>query len=144
MREFKSAGCNLYCFHYEAAINSTAADSPAGVTDAKTNPKELIKFIHDEGLLAGIAIKPKTPVDVLWDILENPNKDEVPDVSVFSPSVCLGAGTRESVRDEHQVRDAARRLEMYGMEIVPASGRDLFLLVLSATSACSRTPLLSA
>lgn len=31
---------------------------------------------------AGIAIKPKTPVDVLYDIQDNPNKDEVPDVSV--------------------------------------------------------------
>jgi len=32
---------------------------------------------------AGIAIKPKTSVDVLWDILENPVKEEVPDVSVL-------------------------------------------------------------
>jgi hypothetical protein len=31
---------------------------------------------------AGIAIKPKTPVDVLWDILANPDQDEVPDVSL--------------------------------------------------------------
>jgi ribulose-phosphate 3-epimerase len=30
---------------------------------------------------AGIAIKPKTSVDVLWDILENPNEAERPDVS---------------------------------------------------------------
>ena len=30
---------------------------------------------------AGIAIKPKTSVDVLWNILENPVKEEVPDVS---------------------------------------------------------------
>lgn len=30
---------------------------------------------------AGIAIKPSTPVDVLWEILENPVKEEVPDVS---------------------------------------------------------------
>jgi hypothetical protein len=30
---------------------------------------------------AGIAIKPKTPVDVLWEIMENPVKEEVPDVS---------------------------------------------------------------
>lgn len=29
---------------------------------------------------AGIAIKPDTPVDVLWDILENSNAAEVPDV----------------------------------------------------------------
>jgi hypothetical protein len=36
---------------------------------------------------AGIAIKPSTPVDVLWEILENPNKDEVPDVSL-SPLHC--------------------------------------------------------
>ena len=31
-------------------------------------------------MLAGIAIKPETSVDVLWDILESPNKEEVPDV----------------------------------------------------------------
>lgn len=71
----------MYCFHYEAAINSTAADSPEAHSDAKTNPKELIKYIHSLGMRAGIAIKPKTPVDVLYDILDNSNKDEVPDVS---------------------------------------------------------------
>lgn len=32
-------------------------------------------------MLAGIAIKPDTAVDVLWDILENPEKKETPDVS---------------------------------------------------------------
>jgi len=31
---------------------------------------------------AGIAIKPKTPVDVLWKILENTNEAERPDVSI--------------------------------------------------------------
>lgn len=30
---------------------------------------------------AGIAIKPDTPVDVLWDILANENEKERPDVS---------------------------------------------------------------
>jgi ribulose-phosphate 3-epimerase len=30
---------------------------------------------------AGIAVKPNTPVDVLWEILDNPVKEEVPDVS---------------------------------------------------------------
>lgn len=29
---------------------------------------------------AGIAIKPNTPVDVLWDILANPIAEERPDV----------------------------------------------------------------
>ncbi|KAK3208457.1 hypothetical protein GRF29_77g815738 [Pseudopithomyces chartarum] len=80
VRDFKKAGCNLYCFHYEAAVDSTAADSPAATSSEKTSPKELIKFIHAEGILAGIAIKPKTPVDVLWEILDNPVKDEVPDM----------------------------------------------------------------
>jgi ribulose-phosphate 3-epimerase len=81
VRDFKKAGCDLYCFHYEAAVNSTAADSPSGTSSDKTSPKELIRFIHGEGLQAGIAIKPSTSVDVLWEILENSVKEEVPDVS---------------------------------------------------------------
>lgn len=80
MTEFQKAGCDLYCFHYEAAIASSAAASPAETTNEKTSPKELIRFIHAQGMKAGIAIKPKTPVDVLWEILENPNADETPDV----------------------------------------------------------------
>ena len=83
VRDFKKAGCDLYCFHYEAAVSSTAADSPSGKSDKKTSPKELIRYIHSEGMQAGIAIKPSTPVDVLWEILENPVKQEVPDVSTF-------------------------------------------------------------
>ena len=81
VKEFQNAGCDLYCFHYEAAIDSTAAESPESTSDLKTNPKDLISYIHGLGMLAGIAIKPDTPVDVLWDILENTNQQEVPDVS---------------------------------------------------------------
>lgn len=81
VKEFQKAGCDLYCFHYEAAINSTAAESPEATSDAKTSPKELIKYIHDLGMLAGIAIKPDTSVDVLWDILETTDDSERPDVS---------------------------------------------------------------
>lgn len=83
MREFQKAGCDLYCFHYEAAIDSTAAESPEIKTEKKTNPKEMIKYIHDLGMRAGIAIKPGTDVEVLYDIIENSNKDEVPDVSLL-------------------------------------------------------------
>lgn len=31
-------------------------------------------------MLAGIAIKPETSVDVLWEVLESPKREEVPDV----------------------------------------------------------------
>jgi ribulose-phosphate 3-epimerase len=41
----------------------------------------MIRYIHDCGMLAGIAIKPETAVDVLWDILENPQEKERADVS---------------------------------------------------------------
>lgn len=82
VKEFQKAGCDLYCFHYEAAVSSTAAESPESTSDAKTNPKELIRYIHDQGMLAGIAIKPDTKVDVLWDILESDVEAEKPDVGV--------------------------------------------------------------
>lgn len=83
MKEFQKAGCDLYCFHYEAAINSTAAESPEATSDSKTSPRELIRYIHDQGMLAGIAVKPDTPVDVLWDILESGVKEEIPDVGLI-------------------------------------------------------------
>ena len=82
VKEFKSAGCDLYCFHWEAAVTSVAAQEPADKeTTRKTSPKELIRYIHDQGMLAGIAIKPETSIDVLWDILENQDEKEKPDVS---------------------------------------------------------------
>jgi ribulose-phosphate 3-epimerase len=37
---------------------------------------------------AGIAIKPNTPVDVLWDILANPIAEERPDVRPRSSFLC--------------------------------------------------------
>lgn len=79
--EFKKAGCDLYCFHYEAAVASVAASDPTDTTTTRnTSPKELIRYIHENGMQAGIAIKPDTPVDVLWDILANENELERPDV----------------------------------------------------------------
>lgn len=83
VKEFQKAGCDLYCFHYEAAISSTAAESPEENSTEKTNPKELIRYIHDNGMQAGIALKPDTPVDVLWDILDSSDSKERPDVRAF-------------------------------------------------------------
>jgi len=82
VKDFKEAGCDLYCFHYEAAITSVAAREPSDKdTTRKTNPKEMIRYIHEMGMQAGIAIKPETSVDVLWDILETEDSAERPDVS---------------------------------------------------------------
>lgn len=76
----------MYCFHYEAAVSSVAAKDPAeqNVTE-KCTPKNLIKYIHDLGMQAGIALKPETSVDVLWDILEAQDKSERPDVRTPLP-----------------------------------------------------------
>lgn len=90
MKEFQKAGCDLYCFHYEAAVSSVAATDPTDKeTTQRTSPRQLIKYIHEEGMQAGIAIKPDTPVDVLWDILDSPDQSERPDVSSAPPSYLL-------------------------------------------------------
>ncbi len=81
VKVFKDAGCDLYCFHYEAALSSVAAREPADEkTTRKTSPNELVRYIHECGLQAGIAIRPETPVDVLWEILESEIESERPDV----------------------------------------------------------------
>ena len=67
---------------------SSAAETPEGQSELKTSPRELIRYIHDCGMLAGIAIKPATKVDVLWDVLDSPHEKERPDVSLspcFTP-----------------------------------------------------------
>jgi len=62
-------------------MTSVAAKTPADKeTTRKTSPKELIRYIHELGMQAGIAIKPETSVDVLWEILEAEDKVERPDV----------------------------------------------------------------
>lgn len=85
MKTFKDAGCDLYTFHYEAALASTAAEEPAERTIRKTSSRELIRYIHSVGMLAGIAIKPETRVDVLYEFLDSVDKEEVPDVRCRSP-----------------------------------------------------------
>lgn len=100
VKQFKSAGCDLYCFHYEAAISSVAATDPADLTTTrKTSPKELIRYIHELDMLAGIAIKPETPVNVLWDILETEDALERPDM-VLVMTVNPGFGGQKFMASE--------------------------------------------
>ena len=81
--DFRSAGCDLYCFHYEAAVASAAPHTP---------PARLIAQIHAAGMRAGVAIKPGTPVDVLYPLLDGPG--DKPDV----PSTRTPYGTRRPSR----------------------------------------------
>ncbi|KAL4816518.1 hypothetical protein BDW67DRAFT_43833 [Aspergillus spinulosporus] len=100
VKDFKNAGCDLYCFHYEAAVSSVAAKDPADKeTTRKTSPKELIRYIHEEGMQAGIAIKPDTPVDVLWDILAAEDEKERPDM-VLVMTVYPGFGGQKFMASE--------------------------------------------
>ncbi|KAL5940402.1 RIBULOSE-phosphate 3-epimerase [Pyricularia oryzae] len=98
VKEFKAAGCDLYCFHYEAAFSS-AAEEPSATSDAKTSPRELIRYIHDQGLLAGIAIKPATPVDVLYELLDSSDAAERPDM-VLVMTVEPGFGGQKFMASE--------------------------------------------
>jgi len=100
VKEFKDAGCDLYCFHYEAAMTSVAAREPSDKdTTQKTNPKEMIRYIHEMGMQAGIAIKPETSVDVLWDILETEDSTERPDM-VLVMTVHPGFGGQKFMASE--------------------------------------------
>ncbi|KAI9709312.1 MAG: RIBULOSE-phosphate 3-epimerase [Bogoriella megaspora] len=97
VKDFQKAGCDLYCFHYEAAF-STAAESPEATSDARTSPKKLIRYIHSLGMQAGIAVKPKTQVDVLWEILDNGVAEERPDM-VLVMTVEPGFGGQKFMPD---------------------------------------------
>ncbi|KOS16778.1 Ribulose-phosphate 3-epimerase [Escovopsis weberi] len=98
VREFRKVGCDLYCFHYEAAFSS-AAEAPEESSEERTSPRELVRYIHENGMLAGIAIKPKTPVDVLWEILESEDPLERPDM-VLVMTVEPGFGGQKFMASE--------------------------------------------
>ncbi|KAI1468916.1 ribulose-phosphate 3-epimerase [Daldinia caldariorum] len=98
VREFQKAGCDLYCFHYEAAFSSDA-ETPDGKSDRATNPRDLIRYIHDCGLLAGIALKPATGVDVLTEVLESEDPKERPDM-VLVMTVEPGFGGQKFMASE--------------------------------------------
>ncbi|KAL9616523.1 MAG: hypothetical protein Q9160_008616 [Pyrenula sp. 1 TL-2023] len=100
VKDFQAAGCDLYCFHYEAAVSSVAARDPADNSVTRlTSPKEMIRYVHEMGMSAGIAIKPETSVDVLWEVLENEDKNERPDM-VLVMTVHPGFGGQKFMASE--------------------------------------------
>lgn len=40
----------------------------------------MVRYIHEQGLRAGVAIKPGTEVEVLYELLDSASAEEVPDV----------------------------------------------------------------
>ncbi|KAK4154671.1 hypothetical protein C8A00DRAFT_14221 [Chaetomidium leptoderma] len=117
VKEFKAAGCDLYCFHYEAAIDSTAAESPEATSDRKTSPRELIRYIHDQDMLAGVAIKPGTKVDVLYELLDTQYKAERPDM-VLVMTVEPGFGGQKFMASElPKVRALRERYPELNIEV---------------------------
>ncbi|KAK0718786.1 hypothetical protein B0T21DRAFT_374094 [Apiosordaria backusii] len=117
VKEFKNAGCDLYCFHYEAAINSSAAESPEAKSDEKTSPRELIRYIHDQGMLAGIAIKPATPANVLFDLIESEDPKEKPDM-VLVMTVEPGFGGQKFMASElPKVEELRKRYPDLNIEV---------------------------
>jgi ribulose-phosphate 3-epimerase len=111
-KTFKDAGCDLYCFHWEAAQGS-AADEPGEETGKKTSPKELVRYVHELGMQCGVAIKPKTKADVLWELLDAEDDKERPDVRL--QMLCLGLvadNATDGARDDS--RAGLWRAEIHG------------------------------
>lgn len=82
IESFAKAGADSITFHYEvmpggnseypnAYYASDIDDEGKTAEDASAAAKELIDRIHALGCEAGISIKPKTPVEVLYPILKD-------------------------------------------------------------------------
>jgi hypothetical protein len=86
----------------------------------KTSPKELIRFIHDNGMQAGIAIKPDTSVDVLWDILANEEAAGRPDVQ--STFALAKAMLMPADGSRHDSLPGLWRTEIHGIRAAKGTG----------------------
>ena len=67
---FAKSGADIFTFHYETMPGGGFAYG--GINDSKMAIEEamnLIGKIHSHGMKAGISIKPKTPVEVLFPLL---------------------------------------------------------------------------
>ncbi|GKT63630.1 LOW QUALITY PROTEIN: ribulose-phosphate 3 epimerase [Colletotrichum tofieldiae] len=107
VKGMKDAGADLYCFHYEAAFSSDS-DNPEVQSDEKTNPRALIRFIHEQGMLAGVALKPATSVDVVWELLESEDALERPDM-ILIMTVEPGFGGQKFMASELPKVQALRK-----------------------------------
>lgn len=71
-QDFASAGANMYTFHIEAVVEDAAnAKHP----DEKMT--KVLKQVKDAGMYAGVALKPKTPIETLFPYIEDKLVDQV-------------------------------------------------------------------
>lgn len=59
----KEAGANMFNFHVEAASCCLLFSS------FLEDPKEIIRLVHEAGMLCGITIKPKTSVEAIKEYI---------------------------------------------------------------------------
>ncbi|KAL3136947.1 hypothetical protein ABBQ32_006552 [Trebouxia sp. C0010 RCD-2024] len=72
VEDFASAGANMYTFHLEAVVEDAAnAKHP----DDKMT--KVLKQVKDAGMYAGVALKPKTPIETLFPYIEDKLVDQV-------------------------------------------------------------------
>lgn len=88
LQDFASAGANMYTFHLEAVVEDAAnAKHP----DDKMT--KVLKQVKDAGMYAGVALKPKTPIETLFPYIEDKLVDQVAyqtDVTVLHRGIRLG------------------------------------------------------
>lgn len=94
VEDFAQAGADLFCFHYEAAKDSSA----------------LIDIIHQKGMKAGMAIKPKTEIDE--DILGLAAKLDQALVMTVEPGFGGQAFMPECMVKVRQLRDKFPELDI--------------------------------
>lgn len=77
----------MYTFHLEAVVEDAAnAKHP----DEKMT--KVLKQVKDAGMYAGVALKPKTPIETLFPYIEDKLVDQVTLIGLFSSKLhnCLG------------------------------------------------------
>ena len=93
--DFAAAGASLYCFHIEAAAAAaldgrTEADALAALAAVGgaglPAVHALVDAVHGAGMLAGLTLKPGTPVDLLLPYIKGPGEAGGVDMVLVSSS----------------------------------------------------------
>ncbi|CAG5098538.1 Oidioi.mRNA.OKI2018_I69.XSR.g15757.t1.cds [Oikopleura dioica] len=86
IKDYKKAGASAFTFHLEAV---------EGVDEAV----DIVQEIGREGMLAGVAIKPKTPVAPLLEVMQKCQKNQIPVTNALVMTVEPGFGGQKFMGD---------------------------------------------